>query len=295
LGFADDFHGCARLCYESRLLTGCEFFLHDPDDGECLREDTTSDQDCSPGNAIESDFYSLYWNQPSNSRRLQEETIEKTLRITDIHTLLTENAAEVCYDPRPQTIIDPPIEYKNLKLAFSHVWNFFDVDRSGFIDRLDIRTNFFDLKDISPSGEVDKSIFDGRFKKNLLEFCFESAIVYDVWRLGDSRCLYDKDKSIYRANRCGNNEKGDLFALFDSNGDGVLSGPEFSNPLRNGDQDDDFLLSPDEFLYMVTENLDIICNDFEETIDNVISEMAKLGLSTIDEYVQYNVDRSPNC
>ena len=221
----------------------------------------------------------LYWNRPSNGRRLQDVTIdpstnstdtipstnstdtnpstnstdfgEATLRNDDIYAFLTDNAAEVCYDPRPHdSLVDPPIENKNFKLAFTHVWYFFDTDRNGLIEPIDIRTNYFNLKAESPSGEVDKTIFDGQFKKNLLELCFESAIIYS----GDDTCIFDKDQSVYRANRCNNNEKGDLFALFDANDDGVLSGTEFSNPLRNGDSDGDFLLSPEEFLFMVREN-----------------------------------------
>lgn len=83
-----------------------------------------------------------------------------------------------------------------------------------------------------------------------MELCFESAIIYD----GDDSCVYDKNQSIYRANRCNNNEKGDLFTLFDDNEDGVLSGSEFSGPLRSGDFDGDFLLSPEEFFGMLRQN-----------------------------------------
>jgi hypothetical protein len=125
----------------------------------------------------------LYWNRPSNGRRLQDATVdpstnstsvdpptnstaadsptnstdfgEATLRNDDIYAFLTDNAAEVCYDPRPHdslAVVDPPIENKNLKLAFTHVWYFFDTDRNGLIEPIDIRTNYFALKADSPSG-----------------------------------------------------------------------------------------------------------------------------------------------
>lgn len=81
----------------------------------------------------------------------------------------------------------------------------------------------------------------------MIELCFESAIVYD----GDETCVYDKADSIYRAHRCVNSEKGNLFELFDANEDGTISGGEFSDPLRSGDTNGDFLLSPDEFLNML--------------------------------------------
>ena len=65
---------------------------------------------------------------------------------------------------------------------------------------------------------TDQAVFDMKLKKKLAGLCFETAIIYD----GDDSCVYNKDLSIYRANRCTNNEKGDLFALFDRNQDGVL-------------------------------------------------------------------------
>lgn len=37
LGHHSNVYGCAWKCYES---TGCEFFLYDPNDGECLQEST---------------------------------------------------------------------------------------------------------------------------------------------------------------------------------------------------------------------------------------------------------------
>jgi len=67
---------------------------------------------------------------------------------------LTDNAAEVCFDPRPQDLFgdyEPPIEDKNFKLAFTHIWFFFDTNRNGLIEPLDIRTNYFALRDSSPT------------------------------------------------------------------------------------------------------------------------------------------------
>lgn len=64
LGYDFNFHGCARLCYEAN----CEFFLHDPNDGECLMENTYN-RSCSPDQLVESQYYMFYWNRPS-ARRL---------------------------------------------------------------------------------------------------------------------------------------------------------------------------------------------------------------------------------
>lgn len=114
-----------------------------------------------------------------------------------------------------------------------------------------------------------------------MEMCFESALIYD----GDDSCEYDKNDSIYRAHRCNNIEKGDLFDLFDEDGDGVLSGVEFSDPLRNGDLDGDFILQPEEFSFMLRNRQNVICKDYEELIDEIIAEMAKLGFSRLVDYV----------
>jgi hypothetical protein len=66
---------------------------------------------------------------------------------------LTDNAADVCFDPRPTDLgnFEPPIEDKNFKLAFTHIWFFFDTNRNGFIEPVDIRTNYFDLRNSSPA------------------------------------------------------------------------------------------------------------------------------------------------
>jgi hypothetical protein len=50
LGYDFDFQRCAQLCFESG---DCEFFLHDPNDGECLKE-STYNRSCTPGDLIES-------------------------------------------------------------------------------------------------------------------------------------------------------------------------------------------------------------------------------------------------
>jgi hypothetical protein len=63
LGYDFNFHGCAKLCYEA----GCEFFLHDPNDGECLME-STYNRSCSPDNLVESQYYMFYWNRPRGRR-----------------------------------------------------------------------------------------------------------------------------------------------------------------------------------------------------------------------------------
>lgn len=84
-----------------------------------------------------------------------EDQGEASLRIDDIYAFLTDNAEDVCYDPRPNNFlanIDPPIEDRNFKLAFTHIWFMFDTNRNGFIEPVDIRTNYFDLRDQSPSG-----------------------------------------------------------------------------------------------------------------------------------------------
>merc|ERR1719271_2382204 len=61
LGYDYNYHACARMCYEA---SGCEFFLHDPNDGECLQENTNRN-DCGRDRLVESQYYMFYWNQPT--------------------------------------------------------------------------------------------------------------------------------------------------------------------------------------------------------------------------------------
>jgi hypothetical protein len=141
----------------------------------------------------------------------------------------------------------PPIEDAAIKGAFANIWFWFDTDFNGEVTGADIRSKYWDLKEQNPNGRLNQNIFEGAFQKNLVELCFASAVVY----FGDEDCENDKTASIFRAHRCENNEKGSLFALFDKNEDGELTGSEFSDPLRNGDLDGDFILQPEEFLSMV--------------------------------------------
>lgn len=44
------------------MAADCEFFLYDPNDGQCLQESAASG-DCAPGYRMESEYYMLYWNK----------------------------------------------------------------------------------------------------------------------------------------------------------------------------------------------------------------------------------------
>lgn len=74
---------------------------------------------------------------------------EATLRLNDVFAFLTENAADACFDPRPPGSfgdIEPPIEDKDLKLAFAHLWFFFDTDRNGELEPQDIRSKYYEMR-----------------------------------------------------------------------------------------------------------------------------------------------------
>lgn len=77
------------------------------------------------------------------------------MRYDDIFSFLADNAADICYDPRPidfQNAPEPQIDDRALKLAFTNVWHVFDVNGNGLIEPFDIRMNFFELRDASSAG-----------------------------------------------------------------------------------------------------------------------------------------------
>ena len=53
MGYGDTVRACLTLCRNSR---GCKFFLYDSNDGECIKEDTTTENcDFEP-----SSYYNFY-------------------------------------------------------------------------------------------------------------------------------------------------------------------------------------------------------------------------------------------
>lgn len=110
------------------MAAGYRFFIYDPNDGECLYEMTNSTE-CPEGLEESSyyDFYASYllpddvtaidnfrvepqaeedkddvWADGLGIRRLEHEhnAGEAFLSYTDLYNMFTDNAADICYDPR---------------------------------------------------------------------------------------------------------------------------------------------------------------------------------------------------
>jgi hypothetical protein len=67
--------------------------------------------------------------------------------------MLSENAGDVCQDPR---LIEPEIpERDGVWNAFNAMWFFYDTDSNGFVESHDIRTAFNTI-DFWSSGKISR-------------------------------------------------------------------------------------------------------------------------------------------
>lgn len=122
----------------------------------------------------------------------------------DLFTMFSENAGEICFDPRQSQSDTVEVERDGIWSAFTQMWFFYDTDSNGFIETHDVRAAFASM-DFWSNGKIDKASVESVTDGFALELCFESAIASDDEE-SDSDCEIDEDDWISRNRRCGPQE-----------------------------------------------------------------------------------------
>lgn len=108
--------------------------------------------------------------------------------------MLSENASEVCYDPRGSN--DQQDEERDgIWSAFTQMWFFYDTDANGFIEAHDVRAAFAAM-DFFANGRINREAIQTVTDGFALELCFEAAIASDDE--SDSDCDVEEDNWISR-------------------------------------------------------------------------------------------------
>lgn len=139
----------------------------------------------------------------------------------DVYTMLTDQAGDICYDPRAKLA---ETERDGVWSAFTEIWFFFDLDYNGFIEAHDIRDSFATM-DFWTNGKIDRDVVESVTDGFLLELCFETAIVDEVFyqeQESDSACYMNETNWISRKRRCNDdnfwNSRGNLLQRNHNNG-----------------------------------------------------------------------------